>query len=122
MTEAESNREPGFPASRGTEISARDVREEEELLEQILGSLDERRARFGADVDAEVKAAIERFGIDWGHPRYRGQYDDAGRADLLRVALADPEARAVVEGYVAHLQEHRAEFIAKVLHPDNGSQ
>jgi hypothetical protein len=118
MSEGGPEVEAGFPASDGPEIKARDIRAEEEILEEILGSLDERRARFEPEVVAEVTAAITRLGIDWGRPDYTVQFDQAGREELVRSALADPEACAVVMGYIVHLQAHRAEFLAKVLHPD----
>jgi hypothetical protein len=108
----------GFPASDGPVIRARDIRAEEELLEEILGTLDERRARFDAEVLAEMTAAITRLGMDWGRPDYLRQLDQTARAELLSAALADPSAQAVAAGYLAHLQEHRAEFLAKLLHPD----
>jgi hypothetical protein len=108
----------GFPASDGPVIKARDIRAEEELLEEILGTLDERRARFDAEVSAEMTEAITRLGMDWGRPDYLCQLDQTARAELLSSALADPSAQAVAAGYVAHLQEHRAEFLAKLLHPD----
>jgi hypothetical protein len=107
--------EGGFPASRGPEIAARDIRVEEDILEQILGSLDERRARFDEEIVAEMTQAIDRLGIDWGHESYRDRYDSAAREELLRSALGNPGARGVVRDYVAHLQEHRAEFLARVL-------
>lgn len=117
MSDVESAEAGGFPASDGPVIRARDIRAEEELLEEILGSLDERRARFEAEVLAEMTAAITRLGFDWGHPQYLRRFDETGRAELLSDALADTTARAVVAGYLAHLQEHRAEFLAKLLHP-----
>jgi hypothetical protein len=108
----------GFPDSDGPIIRARDIRAEEELLEEILGSLDERRARFEAEVLAEITEAITRLGMDWGRPEYLRELDHGRREELLSSALADPSARAVVTGYIKHLQEHRAEFLAKLLHPD----
>ena len=119
MSDTESTQAGGFPASDGPVIKARDIRAEEELLKEILGSLDERRARFDAEVLAEMTAATTRLGMDWGHPDFLRRFDQTGRAELLRAALADPSARAVVAGYLVHLQEHRAEFLAKLLHPDN---
>jgi hypothetical protein len=106
----------GFPASRGPAIEARDVPAEEEILEEILGSLDERRSRLEAEIPAEAAAAINRVGIDWGRRDYADQLDPEAREALLRAALANPQARAVIDGYIAHLQEHRAEFLTKVLH------
>jgi hypothetical protein len=117
MSGIHSGQAGGFPASDGPEIKVRDIREEEELLEEILGSLDERRARFGTEVSAEMTQAIMRLGLDWGRPEYVPQLGESGRAELLSAALADPAARAVVADYIAHLQEHRAEFLSKVLHP-----
>lgn len=105
----------GFPPGDGPDIRARDIRAEEEILERLLGSLDERRTRFDQEVIAEMTQAIARFGIDWGHPEFRARYDDAAKEDLLRSALANPAARGVVRDYVKHLQEHRAEFLASVL-------
>jgi hypothetical protein len=105
----------GFPPGNGPEIKARDVRAEEEILERLLGSLDERRARFDDEITAEMTQAIARLGIDWGHPRFLDRYDGVGREELLRSALANPAARGVVRDYVAHLQEHRAEFLSNVL-------
>lgn len=105
----------GFPPGRGPEITERDTRAEEEVLERLLGSLDERRARFDEEITAEITEAITRLGIDWGHPRFRDRYDGTARNDLLRSALASPAARGVVRDYVAHLQEHRAEFLSAVL-------
>jgi hypothetical protein len=118
LSNIESTTPGGFPASDGPVIRARDIRAEEEVLEEILGSLDDRRARFDAEVLAEITAAIDRLGMDWGRPAYLGQLDETGRAELISSALADPSARAVVTGYLAHLQEHRAEFLSKLLHPD----
>jgi hypothetical protein len=105
----------GFPPGRGPEITARDIRAEEEILERMLGSLGERRARLDQEITAEITEAIARLGIDWGHPRFRDRYDGAARDDLLRSALANPVGRGVVRDYVAHLQEHRAEFLSAVL-------
>jgi hypothetical protein len=105
----------GFPSSDGPEIKPRDIRAEEEILEKVLGSIDERRARFEAEVEAEMTEAILRMGTDWGRPEYRHQFDEAGRAELIRQAFADPAARDVVVGYVKHLQEHRAEYLWKLL-------
>jgi hypothetical protein len=102
--------------SHGTEIRARDIRAEEALLEEILGSLDERRSRFDDEVRAEAAAAISRLGADWGRPDYSDELDVEARGRLLDTALADEEALAVIRGYVAHLHEHRAEFCAKVFH------
>jgi hypothetical protein len=105
----------GFPASRGPIISKRDVLAEDEILEEILGTLDDRRARWESEVRAEVGAAISRIGLDWGREDYSKRLDADKRADLIKSALAHPAARAIVEGYLAHLQEHRAEFYAAVL-------
>lgn len=118
MNGVESAESGGFPASDGPVIKARDIRAEEEILEEILGSLDERRARFEAEVVAEMTEAITRLGMDWGRPEYLRQFDQDGRAELINWALADPSARAVVSGYLAHLQEHRAEYLSKLLHPE----
>jgi hypothetical protein len=108
----------GFPASDGPVIRPRDIPAEEKLLEEILGTLDERRARFDAEVLAEMTAAITRLGLDWARPDYLDQFDEAGKAGFLAAAIADPAARTVVADYIVHLQEHRAEFFAKLLHPD----
>jgi hypothetical protein len=117
VSDGDAGHAGGFPPSRGAEIRARDVPKEEELLEEILGSLGDRRARFESEVVAEMTEAIARLGTDWGRPEYGEQLDETARAQLLNLALADDAARAVVTGYLAHLQEHRAEFFAKVLHP-----
>jgi hypothetical protein len=111
----------GFPESDGPVIRARDIQAEEELLEEILGTLDERRARFDAEVTAEVTAAIGRLGLDWARPDYLDQFDETGRAELLAAAQADLAARSVVADYIVHLQEHRAEFFSKLLHPDRSA-
>jgi hypothetical protein len=113
--EADATTPTGFPPGRGPEITARDIRAEEEILERMLGSLDERRARFDQEITAEITESVARLGIDWGHPRFRDRYSGAARDELLRSALANPVARGVVRDYVAHLQEHRAEFLSAVL-------
>jgi hypothetical protein len=105
----------GFPASDGPVITPRDIRAEEEVLEKVLGSIDERRARFEAEVEAEMTEAIKRLGTDWGRPEYLRQMDDAAKSRLIRKAFDSPAARAVVTGYVKHLQEHRAEYLWKLL-------
>jgi hypothetical protein len=105
----------GFPASDGPDITPRDIRAEEEVLEKILGSIDERRARFEAEVEAEMSEAIERLGIDWGRAQYADELDENARAALISQAFRSPAARAVVTGYVKHLQEHRAEYLWKLI-------
>jgi hypothetical protein len=114
MSEPSKTGGQGFAPSSGSAIKKRDIEAEEQVLEAILGSLDERRARYASEVRAEAAAAIERIGLDWGKIDYAKQLDSEARAKLLRAALENAEARAVLEGYVAHLQEHRAEFFAKL--------
>lgn len=115
MTDIDWTPAHGFPASDGPVISPRDIRAEEEVLERILGAIDERRARFEAEVEAEMTEAIKRLGIDWGRPQYVNELDENARAALIRQAFASPEARAVATGYVKHLQEHRAEYLWKLI-------
>lgn len=107
----------GFPSSDGPILKKRDVEAEERILEAILGTLDERRGRRPHEVTAEIAAAIDRVGYDWGRAEYASELDEAARARLRLQALTDPEAVDVAAGYLAHLQEHRAEFFDKVLHP-----
>lgn len=115
MTDIDWTAAHGFPASDGPVIKPRDIRAEEQILEKILGSIDERRARFEAEVEAEMTEAIKRLGMDWGGPEYVRQLDEAARAELISQAFENPAARAVVTGYVKHLQEHRAEYLWKLL-------
>ncbi len=122
MAEADVEGQRGFPSSDGPILKKRDIEAEEKILEELLGSLDERRARRPHEVVAEVAAAIYRVGLDWGLPKFAVELDEAGRARLLLSALADPQSVEVVEGYLAHLQEHRAEFLEKVLHPEAGGK
>jgi hypothetical protein len=121
LSESDDEGRRGFPSSDGPILKRRDIDAEEQILEEFLGALDERRARRPHEVVAEVTAAIERLGHDWGRPEYRAELDVAARARMLHSALADPEAVGVVEGYLAHLQEHRAEFLQKVIHPTSGA-
>jgi hypothetical protein len=93
----------------------RDVEAEEAILEEVLGSADERRARFELEVMAEAAAAIGSLGVDWGLEEFASQFDAPARDDLLKSASTNLEARRVLDGYVAFLQEHRAEFVAKLL-------
>jgi hypothetical protein len=119
MSDIDDEGRRGFPSSNGPVLKKRDVEAEERILEGILGTLDERRARRPNEVTAEVAAAIERVGRDWGRTAYSDELDVAARARLLLEALANPEAVDVVAGYLAHLQEHRAEFLNKVLNPSH---
>jgi hypothetical protein len=120
LSESDDEGRRGFPSSDGPILKKRDIEAEERILEEFLGTLDERRARRPQEIVAEVAAAIERLGRDWGRPEYGAELDVAARAKMLLSALADPEAVSVVDGYLAHLQEHRAEFLQKVIHPTSG--
>jgi hypothetical protein len=121
VADAEDGAEAGFPSSDGPILKKRDIEAEERVLEKILGSLDERRARRAFEVPAEVAAAIFRIGHDWGRTEYAAELGVAERAELVVKALADPAAVEVAAGYLAHLQEHRAEFFDKLIHPTEPS-